>query len=158
VAKTESALKGLQNQFKKRTTEKYYEAIVTGVPEPSSGTINKSIGRHPTHRKKMQADARNGRTAVSHYETLQAFQGAAHLRIRIETGRTHQIRVHLASIGHPVLGDALYGKQKPPSLSVQAERQMLHAKSIRFTHPESGAELKLSAPLAADFMAALRQL
>lgn len=158
VAKTDSALNGLQNQFKNRETEKYYEAIVTGVPDPSSGTINKPIGRHPTQRKKMQANARNGRNAVTHYQTLQAFQDAAHLSVRIETGRTHQIRVHLASIGHPVLGDTLYGKQRTASLSIQAERQMLHAKSITFTHPETGVEMTLSAPRAADFSAALRQL
>jgi 23S rRNA pseudouridine1911/1915/1917 synthase len=158
VAKTDSALNGLQNQFKNRETKKYYEAIVTGVPSPSSGTINQPIGRHPTQRKKMQANARNGRNAVTHYETLQAFQDAAHLSVRIETGRTHQIRVHLASIGHPVLGDTLYGKQRTASLSIQAGRQMLHAKSITFTHPETGVEMTLSAPLAADFSAALRQL
>ena len=158
VAKTESTLNGLQDQFKQRKTEKTYEAIVAGIPHPSSGTINTPIGRHPTHRKKMKADVKGGRSAVTHYETLKTLQGAAHLRIRIETGRTHQIRVHLASIGHPVLGDSVYGKKTTPSAKVQAGRHMLHAASIQFVHPESGAEMTLHAPLPPDFSTVLRQL
>lgn len=158
AAKNESALNRLQTQFKNRETEKIYQAIVIGIPCPSSGTINKPIGRHPTQRKKMQAEARDGRKAVTHYEILKEFQDAACLRIHIETGRTHQIRVHLASLGHPVLGDTLYGKKQTPSSSVKATRQMLHAESIQFVHPVSGEPMKIVAPLPEDFSSILDQL
>ena len=158
VAKTENALRSLQAQFKNRETRKIYEALVIDCPNPDSGTIDSPIGRHPTQRKKMQADARNGRSAITHYRTLHAYRGIAHLELRIETGRTHQIRVHMASLRHPVLGDALYGKQRSATLPITSDRQLLHAKTISFTHPESGENMTLTAPLPKDMVDALTQL
>lgn len=144
VAKNEAAMACLAAQFKDRKTRKEYLALVRGVPRPAGGTIRTLIGRSPTHRKKMSARVSRGREAVSHFETVEAFRDAALLRVRIETGRTHQIRVHLAHIGHPVLGDSVYGR------AGGAPRQMLHAHRLTLDHPRTGKSVTFEAPVPAD--------
>jgi len=156
VAKTEATLNELARQFKARETEKEYLAIVRGVPAPPRGTIKTTIGRHPIHRKKMAADVRNGRHAVSTYEVVEAFDGAALLRVRIETGRTHQIRVHMAHIKHPVVGDKLYGRAHTDG--IQADRQMLHAAKLSVAHPDTGERMYFSASLPQDMESLLATL
>lgn len=155
VAKTEQTLLHLQAQFKDRHPEKIYHALVRGEPRPSSGTLDGAIGRHPRERKKMMIDAPSARSACTHYRTLESFVHASLLELRIETGRTHQIRVHLSHLGHPVLGDKVYGKGSPRKLPFTPERQLLHARSIRFEHPESGAPMHLQAPWPEDFQKAI---
>ncbi len=157
VAKTEAALNELARQFKARETEKEYMALVRGVPSPKRGRIETTIGRHPIHRKKMAADVRNGRHAVSTYDVAEAFVGAALLRVQIETGRTHQIRVHMAHIKHPVIGDKLYGRAHAHGIT--ADRQMLHAAKLSIVHPDNHERMSFSAPLPDDMetlIAALR--
>jgi len=156
VAKTEAALNELARQFKARETEKEYVAIVRGAPAPARGRIETTIGRHPIHRKKMAADVRNGRHAVSMYEVVEAFVGAALLRVRIETGRTHQIRVHMAHIKHPVIGDKLYGRSHAGG--IQANRQMLHAAKLSIAHPDTSEQMIFNAPLPQDMECLLATL
>jgi 23S rRNA pseudouridine1911/1915/1917 synthase len=151
VAKNEPALTHLAAQFKNRRVVKLYLALVRGIPRPAAGTIRTLIGRSERNRKKMSAHVRRGREAISHYETVEVFPGAALLRVRIETGRTHQIRVHLAHIGHPVIGDTVYGRAarnepRPP-------RQMLHAARLSLAHPRTGRNLCFEAPMPADMAA-----
>lgn len=154
VAKNESAMTELARQFKERETDKEYLAIVREVPFPPRGTVETTIGRHPIHRKKMAVNVRNGREAVSHYETEEAFAEAALMRVKIETGRTHQIRVHMAHIKHPVLGDSVYGR----AFHIKASRQMLHAAKLSVLHPDSGERMTFDAPLPDDMQAMLAQL
>jgi 23S rRNA pseudouridine1911/1915/1917 synthase len=154
IAKSETAMNRLSEQFKEHSTEKEYLTIVRGVPSPSRGTIETTIGRHPVQRKKMAANVRNGREAVSHYEVLERFAEAALVCVRIETGRTHQIRVHLAHIKHPVIGDTVYGR----AFHIKAPRQMLHAARLTLSHPRSGKRMVFEAPLPADMEALLNQL
>jgi 23S rRNA pseudouridine1911/1915/1917 synthase len=156
VAKNESAMADLSRQFKERDTEKEYLTIVWGVPYGKRGTVETTIGRHPVHRKKMAANVRNGREAVSHFEVLEALGEAALVRIKIETGRTHQIRVHMAHIKHPVIGDTVYGRGR--ASTVTAARQMLHAAKLSLNHPKTGKRLTFKAPLPADMEALLKQL
>jgi 23S rRNA pseudouridine1911/1915/1917 synthase len=151
VAKHERALNGLAAQFKDRSVRKEYLALVRGHPRPPAATIRTLFGRSPHDRKKMSARVTSGRTAITHYETAESFRDAALLRVRIETGRTHQIRVHLAHIGHPILGDHVYGHPRPDD--PPAPRQMLHAASLRFAHPMTGAPLSFAAAIPADFAA-----
>ncbi len=148
IAKTEAALNALAHQFKYRETEKEYLAIVRGVPTPRHKRIATTIGRHPVHRKKMAVDVRNGRHAVSYYEVVEAFDRSALIRVRIETGRTHQIRVHMAYLKHPVIGDKLYGRTRVDG--IHAERQMLHAAKLSIAHPDTGERMYFSAPLPKD--------
>ena len=148
VAKTEAALNELARQFKARETEKEYVTIVRGIPTPKRGRIETTIGRHPIHRKKMAAEVRNGRHAVSNYEVIEAFDRAALLRVQIETGRTHQIRVHMAHIKHPVVGDKLYGRAHANGIT--ADRQMLHAAKLSIVHPDTHERMLFSAPLPDD--------
>ena len=148
AAKTETALAGLSKQFKDRDIKKVYLALVKGRLAKRQGTIDTAIGRHPHHRKKMSADNTKGRTAQTRYEVIEQFDKFAYLSISPRTGRTHQIRVHLASIGHPILGDALYGGTQGPGLPKMA-RQALHAHRIRFMHPILEKEVTLTAPLSA---------
>ena len=156
IAKTATALAELGRQFRDRETDKQYLALVWGVPRRPRGTINEPIGRHPVHRQRMAVRTR-GRAAVTRYEVLDAWTQVAFLRIYPETGRTHQIRVHLAELGHPIVADRLYarGRTRP---EVGIARQALHAEAICFRHPMSGAPLRIAAPLAADFSAALATL
>jgi 23S rRNA pseudouridine1911/1915/1917 synthase len=158
VAKTEAALRGLAAQFKNRQVRKEYLALVWGRPVPTEGTIETLLGRHPRQRKKMSARPRAGRPAITHYEIVESLGPVTLLRVRIETGRTHQIRVHLAHRGHPVVGDTQYGRARPGLLSVEPARQMLHAEHLAFRHPATGADLEFHAPMPPDFRELLRAL
>lgn len=158
VAKTDKAHRALADQFATRTLKKEYVALVSGVPQLLSGTIDRAIARHPTHRHKMTV-GEGGKPAKTSWERVEAFGAiAAMMRCQIFTGRTHQIRVHLKSLGHPILGDALYGWKPDPRMSVQPERVMLHAEHLVLAHPVSGKELDLRAPLPADFLGVAKGL
>ena len=158
VAKSDRALTGLMNQFKQRTIHKNYVALVWGRPSPARGTIKTLIGRHRADRKKMSAQPTTGRAAVTHYELSEHFRDISLVRIRLETGRTHQIRVHMAHRGFPVVGDAKYGSRSGRSLPVSVARQMLHAETLAFTHPVTGEPLTFTASLPADFKALVAAL
>ena len=158
VAKNEPAHTALVAQFSAHTVRKEYLALVWGRPRKPAGTVDLPIGRHPVHRQKM-AVTEKGRAAVTRYETIAAGPLAALLRVRIETGRTHQIRVHLAQLGHPVVGDTTYGRARhdlPPGLELP--RQMLHAQVLQIAHPGDGRTCTFTAPPPADFLAAQRIL
>lgn len=151
VAKNDLAHRALVEQFKARSVRKEYRAAVHGVPSPAAGRIETAIGRSGHDRKRMSARPPVGRQAVSHYDVAEAFAGAALLRVRIETGRTHQIRVHMAHIGHPIVGDRQYGSRtKDRDLGIDAPRQMLHAATLSIRHPRTGRVLDLKAPLPRD--------
>ncbi len=160
VAKHDAAHRALADQFASRTMRKEYVALVSGVPKTDSGSIDRSISRHPVHRHRMTT-GEGGRPSRTDWTVEKKFgEAAALVRCRIHTGRTHQIRVHLKSLGHPVLGDATYGWKPNPAMPVPA-RVMLHAEHLVFTHPVSGKVMDLAAPLPADFkklVAALRKL
>ena len=158
VAKTDRAMQSLAAQFKGREVRKQYLALAWGRPIPATGVIETLVGRHPHHRKKMSARPRSGRPAVTRYETVSAFETASLLRVRIETGRTHQIRVHLAHLGHPVVGDAQYGRARTVPGYTGPLRQMLHAEQLSFRHPVTGDTLEFQAPLPADMRSVLRAL
>jgi 23S rRNA pseudouridine1911/1915/1917 synthase len=166
VAKNDAAHQALSRQFASREVEKEYLALVLGVPRARSGRVDTPIGRDPGNRKRMAAGTARGREAHTRYTLAAAYDGAALLRVRIATGRTHQIRVHLASIGHPVAGDPTYGgRRAPPSRSAEARRVLaglarpaLHAARLRFTHPRTARALEFESPLPADLEAAVRAL
>lgn len=151
VAKNDAAHVALAKQLKDRMVEKTYIALVEGRPKPHQGVIDAPLGRHPVHRKK-QAVVERGRDARTRYRTLRAPPGRALLELRPETGRTHQIRVHLASIGHAVTGDTLYGHGEAPA---GLTRQFLHAQRLAFAHPRTGERIELEAPLAPDLQRVL---
>ncbi|MEG2176757.1 MAG: RluA family pseudouridine synthase [Oscillibacter sp.] len=154
AAKNDHAHQALAAQLQDHTLARTYECVVIGNLRADAGTVDAPIGRHPVDRKKM-AIAANGRPAVTHWEVIARYPGFTHLRCRLETGRTHQIRVHLASLGHPILGDTVYGLKKPvPGL----QGQCLHAVGLRFLHPRTGALVELSCPLPEEFEAQLRKL
>jgi 23S rRNA pseudouridine1911/1915/1917 synthase len=158
VAKDDVTHRELSRQFADREVEKEYLAIVIGRPRANQGEITTSIGRHPTQRKKMSTRTRRPRTAHSSYTVEERLDGAALLRVRIHTGRTHQIRVHLASLGHPVAGDRTYGGTRPPPCSRSTSREAiaalgrpaLHAARLSFAHPVTGHRLELSSGLPQD--------
>ncbi len=155
AAKNDAAHRALAAQLKDHSLSRVYEALVIGNIKADKGTIDAPIGRHPTERKKMAVTSKNSRSAVTHYEVLARYNGVTHVRCRLETGRTHQIRVHMASIGHPVLGDTIYGKKKSePGL----QGQCLHAKELRFIHPRTGVPVSLSCELPDYFAKILRKL
>ena len=160
VAKNDAAHRILADQFASRTMRKEYVALVSGVPKTDSGSIDRSISRHPVHRHRMTT-SEGGRPSRTDWVVEKKFgELAALVRCRIHTGRTHQIRVHLKSLGHPLLGDATYGWKQNPAMPVPP-RVMLHAEHLVFTHPVSGKIMDLTAPLPADFkkvLAALRKL
>jgi 23S rRNA pseudouridine1911/1915/1917 synthase len=166
VAKDDDAHRALAAQFASRTVEKEYLAIVHGVPRARQGVIEAAIGRDPVHRKRMSVRAPRGRTARSAYTVEEALDGAALLRVRIHTGRTHQIRVHLASLGHPIAGDATYGGTRTPSsrgprarAALQAfTRPALHAARLAFTHPGTGGRVSFESGLPGDLQGLLRDL
>jgi 23S rRNA pseudouridine1911/1915/1917 synthase len=166
VAKDDETHRSLAAQFASRTVEKEYLAIVHGVPRAKQGVVETAIGRDPVHRMKMSVRAPRGRAARSAYTVEEALDGAALLRVRIHTGRTHQIRVHLASLGHPVAGDATYGgtrtpaSRRPEARAALAAlgRPALHAARLVFEHPASGERLRFEAPLPADLTALLSVL
>lgn len=155
VAKSDEAHRGLAEQIKAHSFTREYEAIVHGHLREDAFTIDAPIGRSPADRKKMCVTQRNAKPAVTHVAVLEEFAGFSHIRCRLETGRTHQIRVHLAYIGHPVLGDLVYGPKKP---AIDTRGQCLHARTIGFIHPVTGEELFFTAPLPEYFTAALTQL
>lgn len=157
VAKSDAAHRALADQFAERSLHKEYVALVSGVPKTDSGTIDRSIARHPVHRHRMTT-GEGGRPAKTDWTVLEKFGTKASLvRCRIHTGRTHQIRVHLKSIGHPLLGDATYG-WKPSADLPTPSRVMLHAEHLIFAHPISAKTLDLRAPLPKDFQAMIKQL
>jgi len=151
VAKTPAALRNLQAQFKARSVEKIYLALVHGHPSSPQGIIDVPLGRHPQHRQQM-APLASGRTARTHYSLLQQWKDYSLLKLKLETGRTHQIRVHMAWLGHPVVGDTVYGRRKN---SLSLARQFLHAAQLSLEHPLSGQGLTFEAPLPPDLQAAL---
>jgi 23S rRNA pseudouridine1911/1915/1917 synthase len=154
VAKNDSAHLALSAQLQDHTLSRIYEGVVRGNLREDAGTIDAPIGRHPKERKKM-AVVPNGKPAITHYEALARYLGYTHVRCRLETGRTHQIRVHMAHIGHPLLGDTVYGEKRPvPGLGGQC----LHARTIRFLHPRTGEPMEFSCPLPADFERILTKL
>jgi 23S rRNA pseudouridine1911/1915/1917 synthase len=159
VAKTDLAMRALVDAFKARTVRKEYAALVWGVLTPPAGRVETLIGRSTHNRKKMSAAPSRGRPAVTLYETVEVFAGASLLRVRIETGRTHQIRVHMAWLGHPVVGDAEYGRQRANRLAVPLPtRQMLHAERLTLAHPRTGEPLTFTAPLPEDMRLLLNAL
>lgn len=157
VAKSESAYTALKRAFKERTVEKIYHAVVQGHPDPLAGTIEGPIGRHPNHHWKFAVVA-DGKPSVTHYETLEAFPGASLLEIHLETGRTHQIRVHMSAHRHPCVGDPLYGADPTLSAKLGLTRQWLHAHRLAFAHPATGDWVQFSSPYPADFQHALEVL
>ncbi|MFT4225528.1 RluA family pseudouridine synthase [Micropruina sp.] len=157
VAKSERAYTLLKRAFRDRTVDKVYHALVQGFPDPHVGTIDAPIGRHPGHDWKM-AIIDGGRHSVTHYDTLEVFRGATLLEVHLETGRTHQIRVHCQAIGHPCVGDPLYGSDPVLSRRLGLERQWLHAVELGFEHPGSGEQVRFSSPYPDDLAAALEQL
>ncbi|QIG54794.1 RluA family pseudouridine synthase [Altererythrobacter sp. BO-6] len=164
VAKTDKAHEGLARQFKDHSIERRYLAVCSGYPTPLEGTIATRIGRSDSNRKKMAVLDKNssrGKHAVTHYKVLERLRGAALIECRLETGRTHQVRVHCASIGHPLLGDPLYGRTpsdlRPVLKELGFERQALHAASLGFEHPVSGKWLEFRSELPADMQELIGQ-
>jgi len=149
AAKNQKAMESLAAQFKARTVAKEYLALVAGAPKPLAGRIETLIGRSAHDRKKMTTRTTTGRAAVSRYEVVEVLGGVSLVRVKIETGRTHQIRVHMAHIGHPVVGDPQYGHARV-ALPVPAKRQMLHAARLAFDHPVTGVRMAFEAPLPSD--------
>lgn len=158
VAKNDAAHQGLAEQIKEHSFTRIYEAMVVGHPRENTGTVNAPIGRHPHNRKKMAVIATNSKEAITHYEVLTRYNGYSHLRLKLETGRTHQIRVHMAHIGHPVAGDAVYGAEKQPKICQNLNGQCLHAKCVGFTHPITGEELFFESDLPAYFTEFIEKL
>lgn len=158
VAKSDRAHQGLAEQIKEHSFTRMYEAVVIGHLKESSGTVDAPIGRHPTDRKKMAVIAQNSRPAVTHYEVLANYPGYSHVRLRLETGRTHQIRVHMAHLGHPVAGDTVYGPVKISPLCAGLHGQCLHAKAIGFTHPVTGDWMDFDSDLPDYFTGFLQKL
>lgn len=154
VAKTEHAYTILKAAFKERTVDKIYHAVAQGHPDPLAGTIDAPIGRHPSHSWKF-AVTPDGKDSVTHYETLEAFPRASLLEIHLETGRTHQIRVHMAAHRHPCAGDPLYGADPTLSARLGLTRQWLHAHRLAFAHPATGEWSTFESPYPADLQHAL---
>ena len=149
VCKNDNAHRNLAEQLKEHSIRRRYRAIVAGVLKEDEGTIEGPIGRHPIDRKKMAVNEKNGKPAITHYKVLERFGNYTYMQFQLETGRTHQIRVHMASIGHPLLGDTLYSSGRSPFKHLQG--QTLHAKTIGFVHPKSGEYMEFSAPLPEYF-------
>lgn len=154
VAKSERAYSALKRAFKSRTVDKRYAALVQGHPDPTSGTIDAPIDRHPSADYKFAVVA-GGRPSVTHYETVEAFRAATLLDIRLETGRTHQIRAHMAAVRHPCVGDLTYGADPTLARRLGLTRQWLHARELGFPHPGSGEWLAVASPFPADLQRAL---
>jgi len=154
VAKSEYAYSRLKQAFRERTVEKVYHALVQGHPDPLTGTIDAPIGRHPTADYKWAVVA-NGKPSVTHYEVLEAFRGASLTEVHLETGRTHQIRVHFSAVHHPCVGDVTYGADPTLTARLGLTRQWLHAVRLGFTHPGSDEWVEFTSPYPADLQHAL---
>ncbi|BBX73747.1 putative RNA pseudouridine synthase [Mycobacterium shinjukuense] len=154
VAISERAYTALKRAFKHRLVDKRYHALVQGHPDPSSGTIDAPIGRHPGHEWKF-AVTRKGRHSITHYDTLEAFVAASLLDVQLETGRTHQIRVHFAALRHPCCGDLVYGADPKLANRLGLEHQWLHARSLAFAHPADGRRVEIVSPYPPDLRHAL---
>ena len=155
VCKNDAAHRGIAEQLKAHSLNRSYRAIVHGVIEENEGTVRAPIGRDEKDRKRMAVNEKNGKEAVTHYKVLERFQDYTYIECRLETGRTHQIRVHMTSIGHPLLGDAVYGTRKT---AFQLDGQTLHAYCLGFMHPVNGGYIEVKAPLPAYFMHLLKVL
>ena len=156
ACKNDMAHNSIAAQLKEHSITRRYQAIVHGVLKDDAGTVEGPIGRHPTDRKKMSINYNNGKSAVTHYKVLKRFRQYTHVECRLETGRTHQIRVHMASIEHPLLGDLVYGPGKCPIPGLQG--QTLHAGVLGFIHPRTGEYMEFTAPLPEYFAKLLNTL
>jgi 23S rRNA pseudouridine1911/1915/1917 synthase len=154
VAKSERAYTVLKRAFRDRSVEKIYHALVQGHPDPLRGTIDAPIDRHPRHDYRFAVVA-EGKASITHYETLEAFRAASLLEVQLETGRTHQIRVHMAALRHPCVGDLTYGADPSLSARLGLARQWLHAARLGFDHPATGERVAFTSPYAADLTDAL---
>jgi 23S rRNA pseudouridine1911/1915/1917 synthase len=157
VAKSEAAYTSLKRQFRDRVVEKIYHALVQGHPDPSRGTVDAPIGRHPDHDYKWAVVA-SGRPSVTHYETIEAFPAASLLEIRLETGRTHQIRVHMSALRHPCVADLTYGADPTLAARLDLSRQWLHAVRLGFEHPGTGQWTEYTSEYPDDLQKALDRL
>lgn len=155
ICKNDRAHQALAEQLKEHSITRKYHAIVHGRLKEDEGTIDKSIGRHSIDRKKMSVHCTNGREAITHYRVLKRFQQFTYIECQLETGRTHQIRVHMSSIGHPILGDQVYGPAKCP---YKLQGQTLHAKVLGITHPTTGEYMEFDAPLPDYFQGLLEKM
>ena len=155
VCKNDEAHVAVAEQIKVHSVNRIYRGIVYGVVKDDEGVIHAPIGRHPVERKKMAINEKNGKDAITHYKVLERFGKYTYMEFKLETGRTHQIRVHMASIGHPLLGDTLYSNGKSP---YKLQGQTLHAMVIGFNHPRSGEYIEISAPLPEYFEKILRDV
>ena len=153
VCKNDESHLAIAEQIKIHSINRIYRGIVCGVVKEEEGTIHAPIGRHPIDRKKMAINEKNGKDAITHYKVLERFEKYTYMEFKLETGRTHQIRVHMASIGHPLLGDPLYSNGKS---SYKLQGQTLHAMTIGFIHPKTGKYIEISAPLPEYFEKILR--
>lgn len=159
VCKNDNSHIKIADQIKVHSVNRIYEGIVIGCPKEQTGVIHAPIGRNPKNRKKMAIVDKNGKDAITHYEVIQNFGNYSYVRFRLETGRTHQIRVHMASIGHPLLGDDVYGSGKGVHGQFKhLQGQTLHAKTIGFIHPSTGEYIEVSAPLPEYFVSLLQKL
>ena len=157
LARSERAYSVLKQAFRDKTVDKTYQALVQGHPDPFTGTIDAPIGRHPGHEWKM-AIVEGGRESITHYETLEAHRTATLVEVRLETGRTHQIRVHFAAIGHPCCGDPLYGSDPALARRLGIDRQWLHATRLAFEHPVEGSRVEFESELPRDLEHALNEV
>lgn len=155
VAKNDFAHRSLSAQLADRSLSRVYEAVVHGGFHADAGTVDAPIGRHPVDRKRMAVTEKNARHAVTHWEVIERYAAYTHIRCRLETGRTHQIRVHMTHIGHPLLGDMVYGAGKPEK---GLEGQCLHARTLKFIHPRTGERVELTSPLPEYFTNVLAKL
>ncbi len=155
AAKNDFAHQRLSAQLADRSLSRVYEAVVRGGFREDEGTVDRPVGRHPTDRKRMAVIEKNGRNAVTHWRVLTRYRAYTHIECRLETGRTHQIRVHMASLGHPLLGDGVYGA---PSPEKGLAGQCLHARSLKFIHPRSGEAIRLETELPPYFLEVLSKL
>ncbi|SDL77681.1 23S rRNA pseudouridine1911/1915/1917 synthase [Lentzea albidocapillata subsp. violacea] len=157
VAKSESAYSALKHAFKERTVEKVYHAIVQGHPDPIKGTIDAPIDRHPKHDYKF-AVMQDGKPSITHYEVIEAFRAASFVEVHLETGRTHQIRVHFSALHHPCVGDLTYGADPTLAKRLGVTRQWLHARQLGFHHPADGQWVSYTSEYPADLFVSLEKL
>ena len=155
ICKNDEAHRNIAEQIKEHSVTRRYVGVVAGTFSEESGTVEGAIGRHPNDRKRMTINEKNGKPAVTHYRVLQTLKGASFMEFELETGRTHQIRVHMASISHPLLGDTVYGNSKNP---YKLQGQALHARTIGFIHPTTGEYIEVSSPIPEYMTELVRKL